>query len=190
MTMAQFRRRARPSSLDTTVWARFCQPAALLYARDDSTRQAVRDVVTDAAVTALHWAARLAPSGSDSAERWRALFRATYGAELRAEQGSDRAALVYAADPQCYAAMADAAPMGSMPSGNCAWAIRRRVGKALNLIRLVKAAFTFADGADYLVWKVERHSGVAVPLTPWQRRHPVLAAPLVLWRLRRVGAVR
>jgi hypothetical protein len=41
-----------------------------------------------------------------------------------------------------------------------AWALRRACGKALNALRLAKAAFTFEGGADYLAWKIERHSGV------------------------------
>ncbi len=206
MTLAQFCGRARPGSLDTTVWARFCQPAALLHARDGAVREAVRDAVAGAVAAAVHWAVRLGPEGGTAAERWRALFRATYGAELRAERGGDRAALVHAADPGRYEALLALATGGGGagrggssgvgPPGAGgraavrAWALRRRWGKALNALRLVKAAFTFAGGADYLAWKVERHSGVALRLTPWQRRHPVLAAPLLLWRLRRAGAVR
>jgi hypothetical protein len=71
-----------------------------------------------------------------------------------------------------------------------AWALRRACGKALNVLRLCKAAFTFEGGADYLAWKIERHSGVSLELADWQRRHPLLAAPALLWRLRRRGAVR
>ena len=193
MTLSQFRRRCRPGALDTTVWARFCQPARLLHARDAAARATVLEAVAGAAAAAAHWAVRLGPSGGGSAERWRALFRATYGAELRAERGGDRAALVHAADPRRYDALLAAVPdagRGPPVDAARAWARRRRWGKALNVLRLVKAAFTFAGGADYLAWKVERHSGVALRLTPWQRRHPVLSAPLLLWRLRRAGAVR
>jgi hypothetical protein len=63
-------------------------------------------------------------------------------------------------------------------------------GKALNLLRLVKAAFTFVDGPRYLVWKIERHTGAKLALTPWQLRHPVLAGPVLLFRLWRRGLVR
>ena len=45
-------------------------------------------------------------------------------------------------------------------------------------------------GADYIVWKIERHSGEKIVLSPWQRRHPLLAAPLLLPRLLRRGAIR
>jgi O-acetylhomoserine/O-acetylserine sulfhydrylase-like pyridoxal-dependent enzyme len=68
--------------------------------------------------------------------------------------------------------------------------LRRACGKALNALRLAKAAFTFEGGADYIAWKIERHSGVALELADWHRRHPLLAAPALLWRLRRRGAAR
>ena len=65
------------------------------------------------------------------------------------------------------------------------WAVARRWGKPLNVVRLAKAAFTFAGAGRYAAWKIERHTGVPVPLTAWQERHPILAAPGVLWRVRR-----
>jgi hypothetical protein len=60
----------------------------------------------------------------------------------------------------------------------------------LSVARLVKAAFTFQDGAQYLLWKIERHSGVTIEVTPWQRRHPVLASSVLFWKLYRKGAFR
>ena len=70
------------------------------------------------------------------------------------------------------------------------WKFRHVLGKPLNFIRLMKSAYTFEGGVDYLIWKIERHSGVKVELTPWQRRHPILASPRVLWNLRKRGAIR
>jgi hypothetical protein len=55
---------------------------------------------------------------------------------------------------------------------------------------LAKASWTFAGGADYLAWKISRHAGIPVEFTTWERRHPLLAAPFVLWRLARRGAIR
>ena len=50
--------------------------------------------------------------------------------------------------------------------------------------------FTFSGGAEYLAWKIERHSGHKVELSDWQKRHPVIAGlvllPQLLWR----GTVR
>jgi hypothetical protein len=71
-----------------------------------------------------------------------------------------------------------------------AWRFRRLVGKLLSILRLAKGVFTFDGGVDYILWKIERHSGVKATATPWQRRHPLLAAPGLAWRLYRRGAFR
>ena len=63
-------------------------------------------------------------------------------------------------------------------------------GKLLSVLRLIKAAFTFRDGANYILWKIERHSGVHHSLTPWQARHPILASTVIFWQLYRKGAFR
>ncbi len=58
------------------------------------------------------------------------------------------------------------------------------------LSRLIKAAFTFTGGADYLAWKIERHSGQKVELSDWQKRHPIIASLTLLPKLLKSGAVR
>ena len=73
-------------------------------------------------------------------------------------------------------------------SGNWAW--RRFEGKTLSVLRLAKASFTFAGGADYIAWKINRHAGTNIQLKPWQRRWPLLAAITLLPRLLKSGAVR
>jgi hypothetical protein len=59
----------------------------------------------------------------------------------------------------------------------------------LNATRLVRAAGTFDGAARYAAWKVERHTGVAIEVTPWREKHPLLAAPGVLWRVWRQRTV-
>ena len=69
-----------------------------------------------------------------------------------------------------------------------AWGLRRGMGKPLNVARLMKAAFTFQGASRYAAWKIQRHTGVAIEITPWRERHPILAAPGVLlkvWNSRR-----
>jgi hypothetical protein len=204
----QFAAACRPAAWSPSIWARFCQPALLVHATDGAATALSRDLVR-AVMTASRWAALLGPACGRPRDYWVALFRATYGTELRPER-ADRAASLYDAAPARYDRFlvdgweAAAVPFvanadGTLrPSpgdrarqrGRMAWAARRSSGKVLSIVRLLKGAFTFEDPLDYLVWKIERHSGVNARLSPWQRRHPVLAAPLVFVDLLRRGAVR
>jgi hypothetical protein len=193
MSLRQFGRRMRLHSLDTTLWARFCQPATLLYARDAGVRLQVLAALACGIRTAAGWALRFAPAGADASVCWTLLFARTYAAELRPERGN-RPALIYGADPAWFdralsLVRAELLAAGELPVGRtrrsawlAAWALRRAWGKPLNLLRLVKAAMTFEGGTDYLVAKLERHLSVRVVPSAWQRRHPLLAAPVLLWR--------
>ena len=70
------------------------------------------------------------------------------------------------------------------------WLTRRLIGKPLSVLRLMKSLFTFDGGVDYALWKVERHTGVRVPISNFERRHPILTSPKLLWRVFRLSAVR
>ena len=70
------------------------------------------------------------------------------------------------------------------------WRARRVMGKALSVCRLFKSAFTFDDPVDYLLWKIERHSGVRETATPLQRKYPLVFAWPLVWRLYQKGAFR
>ena len=66
----------------------------------------------------------------------------------------------------------------------------QRKGKMLSDLRLAKASSTFAGGADYIAWKINRHAGTRIELKQWQRRWPLLAGLSLLPRLLKSGAVR
>ncbi|MFD1702323.1 hypothetical protein ACFSCV_04825 [Methylopila henanensis] len=208
MTVAQFRAHARALSRDTTIWTRFTQPAALAFARDPDAAREVAEAVAVAVRSAAWWAALLGPESGTAAEFWSGLFRRTYASELRVESAAQPSAIVERA-PERFARMLElgweAAGLGFARDGarlttaipererrkaERAWGLRRRLAKPLNLARLAKAVFTFSGGADYVAWKIERHSGHRIEVTPFQRRHPLLAAGPVLWRLWRQGVLR
>ncbi|GLK57345.1 hypothetical protein JOD31_003702 [Methylopila capsulata] len=209
MSVAQFARHARALSRDTTIWTRFCQPAALPYARDEAAARAIADAVATAVGAAAWWAAHLGPERGPAAAFWTALFQRTYASELRVESAARPSSIVERA-PERFARMltlgwaAEGVPFATETDGALsprvapesrakaakAWARRRRLAKPLNLARLAKAVFTFSGGVDYIAWKIERHSGHAIVVTPFQRRHPLLSAGPVLWRLWRRGVLR
>ncbi len=199
MRLTTFAQAAGGTLFDTTIWTRFVQPAALVWAADTATRATVVTAIAAASVTAARFAAALGPVRGTAADYWRALFRQTYAAELRVEKpGREEQILIHGAGrydallPLAWdaagiafdrqgddyvPALSDRAAIGA------AWRRRRRFGKPLNLVRLIRAAWTFEGAGEYGAWKVERHTGIAVPMTPWRRRHPILAAPAVFWQV-------
>ncbi|MEE9394936.1 MAG: hypothetical protein V3W41_20800 [Planctomycetota bacterium] len=71
-----------------------------------------------------------------------------------------------------------------------AWLLRRIQGRILQVMRLSKAAWTFDGGIEYLLWKIERHSGVRVEPGPLTRKHPLLLGWIALWKARRQGGFK
>jgi len=188
LSEADFHRLNGPETRNVSAWARFAQPARLAWAADEQARARAIDAVARAAPTLL--AAAGPRDGEDLLDLWRRAFALTYSAELRAER-TGRAASVVDLDPERYARFggpALRAAQGIRARGG--WARRRLQGKALSVIRLAKASFTFAGGADYIVWKINRHAGTDFQLKPWQQRHPLLAAISLLPRLLKSGAIR
>jgi hypothetical protein len=206
MSLPTFRRAAAGQTLDTTVWARFVQPAAIVHAASPAAEAEVVQAIAAAAETAARYAALLGPARGLAEDYWAALFRSTYRAEFRVEPpGRERQILAY--DKARYDALlplawasggvrfsqtgADLAPQlsnGERRRLRAAWRRRALAGKPLNIARLTKAAFTFEGETRYAAWKIERHTGVQIPITPFRERYPILAAPaaaLALWRARR-----
>lgn len=191
MTLSSFRRKMSPKSWDTTLWARFSQPARLVYCRDEESRKVVIEAISSAYETAMWWAFRLSSNTGSADALWTGLFSRTYGAELRVESGN-RAETIVAKAPELYQSLYTAfvedtskhpIAKGDLDKAQEQWARRRAIGKVQNLLRLIKAAFTFRGGIAYALSKVERHSGSAVVLKPWEQRFPWIAAPLVFCRL-------
>lgn len=192
LSLEAFERGAAPSAQLVSIWGRFCQPSRLVYARDDRSAGRVAAAVVQAMRT---FAARTGPileTDAASADFWIRGLTECYRTELRAER-PDRCQALYEADREYYDALYDRLgirPGGGGPGAGLAWFARRVLGKAYSVLRLVKAAFTFSGGADYICWKIARHSGVEITLSPWQRRHPVLASTVLFWTLYRKGAFR
>lgn len=198
--LATFAHAAAGRHLDTTIWARFVQPCALVWASDRDARANVAKSVCEAIVTAGRYAAALGPVKGEEAQFWRALFRATYRAELRVEKaGREDQILSFGAAhfdgllPLAWQAGGIEYDEGEgkfMPRLTqdarsailLRWDRSRRAGKPLNVLRLLRAATTFEGGARYLAWKVKRHTGIEVPLTPFNERHPLISSPVLVSR--------
>lgn len=176
----------KPSTSNPYFWARFSQPSVLVYMRDDNAKQNVIQAIATALSTCFA-NARATTTATAPLEIWTSGFRATYDTEWRSER-QGRADQIVSTYPDYYREAARL--LQSVSAVRSQQALRQFVGKLWATARLMKASFTFQGGADYLAWKIERHSGVKVELTDWQRRHPILAAPMMLVALRRKGAIR
>lgn len=208
LSLGDLDRLTRPDSRQTSVWARFCQPTGIVYARDEAVRRELVERLSQAVVTAIGSVAPLLPTDLSPGELWTQLFARTFGAEFRTER-SDRPAVIYRFDSERYDRLAGPALAAAgiavteaggklrldiaAPEREAAqrrWRAKVRRGKSLTLLRLVKAVYTFDGGVDYLIWKAERHSGRKVDVSAFARAHPILCAPVVFWRAWRQGVFR
>lgn len=212
ISLRQFEHRTSARCFHTFFWARFAQPCALTYSRDAMVRRRVATALAGAARTFISRALALQSDTFTSSSLWTNALRASYRTELRPEAPGAAARLVEANQARytrLTALLAELIPQldhhdddageavfsanlsgWERRRGRLAWLLRRPQGKLINLLRIMKAAFTFDGGVDYVLWKIERHSGVKVEATPMLRRHPLLACWPTVWRLYRAGAFR
>ena len=197
MPLATFRRAAEGRTSDVSIWARFAQPAQLVWQADEACGREAVEACAAAVVTASRYAAALGPAQGAPRDFWLALFRKTYAAEFRMET-TDRADTLLAGDagrwdvllPLAWAAggMAFEGQGGALrpvKRGLPSWTLPNLMGKPRNVARILKAAFTFDGAARYAAYKIERHTGVEIVVTPWRERHPFLAAPGAWFELRK-----
>ncbi|MGI9508293.1 MAG: hypothetical protein ACR2QJ_02965 [Geminicoccaceae bacterium] len=204
ISRAQFLKGTSSAAFHPSFWARFSQPVALLFARGGAVRAEMTSAIMEAVHTMLTASAPLVTSPVKPSTLWLEALGQTYRAELRPES-AERAATIYAADRERYDRMARLVFADSLDGdGNIEtrstaadrrharrrWLGRRLLGKPLSVLRLMKSLFTFDGGVDYALWKVERHTGVRVPISNFERRHPILSSPRLLWRVFRLSAVR
>ncbi|MUG90239.1 hypothetical protein [Bombella sp. ESL0385] len=202
LSQEQFLRRGTLFSLDTTIWARFCQPVRLVWVRNGRAADRILQALRQCLITASCWAALLGPKEGEAIDYWRTLFAHTYAAELRVEKKGRGHKLLKGREER-YEALLKASwqqaglsyqtnnetlrPYLTASSRKKAaknWQKIAAYGRPLNLSRLIKAAFTFKDGVSYLLWKIQRHTGKQVHVFTFERKHPILTLPFFLWRAR------
>ncbi len=208
LTLKRFRS-AMQDDFHSYFWARFAQPCEVLYSRDEATRAVLNDAFNSASTTFIR---RVLPAMEDqfnSGELWTSGLALTYQCELRTES-SNRGESIYEFDPAYYDGVTSAfarenSTLTISETGNSYrngssssarkfssfnWWLRRVQGKLLSVLRLFKAAFTFNEPLEYLLWKIERHTGLYIEPSQRQLRHPLIFAWPLLWKLRRQGAFR
>ncbi len=212
LSVAHFLRGTSMSWFQAYLWGRFAQPCGIAYVRDDDTAEAVHRSLAQAVLTFGTRVLPRMPASFTAEQLWQDGLRLSYRTELRAEK-SQRNVQLFQASPEYYdqvsSAMAAALPYrivadtdrrpalfhaeipGSIRFLNrFGWSVRRVQGKLLNVLRLLKAFFTFQGGLDYVVWKLERHSGTRIEVPERVRRYPLIFVWGLFWRLYRRGIFR
>lgn len=209
LSLKQLRQATGLQSIDTTMWARFCQPVKIIWSRDLYARQDLFRCLVRAVGTASWWAAYLGPKEGAGEAFWCNLFAHTYGAELRVE-AKNRPMSILQNREAYFIQLLEAGWRGlgisfsqsqksyfvvdildaDRKKAQNKWKIRQKLGRPLNIARLVKAAFTFQGGAEYIAWKIKRHQGIELNLTSFQKRHPLVSAPWILIKLYRQGVFK
>ena len=208
MTLEQFERAVR-DDFHSYFWARFAQPCGILYSRDDTVKNRVVEAICQASVTFTTRVAPRLPERFNTKQLWADGLGLTYQCEFRSEPPG-HAGKLFEYWPGYYRSVTSALAgqgLGFEPDemadhfrnacdesarrwSGVSWWLRRVQGKLLSTLRIVKAAVTFDGALDYLLWKIQRHSGVFIEPSDLQRRYPVIFAWPLLFRLWRKGAFR
>ncbi len=194
------------------LWGRFAQPSAFAHCRDPETADRVIGAMGQAVVTFIRRVIPCTKTPFTPQDLWFKGLSLSYRAELRAEKPEKLARLV-AIYADYYVAVTQAAmpavsrsvepvtgesgivyhatiPARTRTFYRQAWRVRFYQGKLLSAFRLMKGAFTFSGGVDYIQWKIERHTGVRVELSPKLKDRPVLAAIVLAYKIYRRGGFR
>lgn len=192
------------------LWARFAQPVRILYARDGQCRDHLHYLLAASVVRFLReGTAALGSRVADAETIWTRSLALAYAAELRPEQENRARQLThlnlgdFMRLTTCVAPALDSM-LEVLPQSyyRCRvapreqrralrhWRLRRWQGRVLSVLRLSKAVFTFNNAVDYAAWKIQRHTGISIPVTPGLQRHPILRGSRLLWQLLRRGVLR
>jgi hypothetical protein len=195
------------SDFHSYFWARFAQPCGILYCRDQAVESRVIEAVCKASGTFARRVVPCLPKRFNAGQLWALGLRLTYQCEFRSEPPG-HAEKLFKYWPDYYGSVTSAlAGQGtgfgasdvtdnfdnlcssmSRRWSPVSWWLRRVQGKFLSTLRIMKAALTFDGALDYLLWKIQRHSGVYLEPTKLQRNYPVIFAWPLLFRLWRRGA--
>lgn len=177
-------------------WARFAQPTSIVWSRDEPARKSLVQALAAAPKRLWHELGADAAHPEDPLALWREGFRHTYKTELRVEH-ADQASKLVDANRHYYlglsAMLAQASPQGRGRTAtlrSLRWTLRNVHGKLISVLRLLKGGYTFEGGLEYLVWKLERHTGERVEVPNHVRKWPFIFAWWMIWRLYRDGVLR
>lgn len=205
VSLSAFLRRVKGGAREPMIWARFSQPCLIMSCQSEALREKLVSALAEAVIHFASQAAPLMPGRMTPRSFWARALAESYRTELRAERPLERATEIVERFGPRYDALGEAlyGPVDEkgqieIPAISAfarqrawlTWATRRWLGKPATALRVLKAAFTFDGGLDYVLHKLKSHSGVTLEVTSHQRLHPILWSPVLAWKLWRRGAFR
>lgn len=194
------------------LWSRLAQPMGLIYVSDTHITERIYTAMARAVLSLITRVLPIMSSQFNSRELWCKGLKLTYAAELRAER-QEKLVELFDTAPDYYGKLTRIA-MTLVPfsvnirtdthdsyyrteisapahiSSRIAWTVRRIQGKALSILRLLKGLLTFEDGLAYILWKIERHSGITAEVNPRLRKIPLVGIGILFRQLYRRGAFK
>ena len=169
------------------IWGRFAQPVTIAYSASADDRRAVVAALAGALRKLITATLPLMPDRFTAKQLWCRGLARSFGTELRAES-AQRARHIYISDREYYnhattlligsaeggTELVNPTGQATRRLGPLTWQLRGMTGKTFSVVRVLKGALTFNNGLDYVVWKLERHSGQPINVPERVRRHPTI----------------
>ncbi|NNC37194.1 MAG: hypothetical protein EX271_03315 [Acidimicrobiales bacterium] len=205
ISLPAFEKKCSGKAFLSVVWGRFSQPCVLLFPKSESIKSRIQLARSRGIRHVANQTAPLFTGKTDAIKFWARGFMESYKTELRPESSEARSEEIVARYEKRYGALMetiygkpDVQNLFAMPVASSfnqmlcklKWFGRRLLGKPVAAIRILSSAVTFDGGLDYVLHKLKNHSGVTIPVTEGQRRHPILWSPVLAWRLYRKGAFK
>ncbi len=192
------------------LWGRLSQPVRLVYAKNNEIKDDICNALARAVFTFISRTLPVMRGRFTCRELWQKGLSLSYNAELRPER-QNRAVSLFDYGSDYYEKItyiiltmplfpvkvistshglvyeAEISASGYFYN-RFLWTVRFFQGKVLSLLRLLKGFFTFENGLEYILWKIERHSGVRPEVPSRLKRIPVVGIIYVFWHLYRRGA--
>ena len=212
ISMRDFCRGVTTAWFHSYLWGRFCQPSTIVFSSNESVKMKVNRALAHAVLTFMKRSLPQVRERFSARDLWQRGLLLSYRSELRTERPTKIKALCEASSDhyerltRCALSLLpyEVSVTSPEPPGiykarmsaitrlwsRATWAVRGVQGKILSALRLLKGLLTFEGGPEYIQWKIERHSGVRVSVSPRLKNHPVLSAGVMVWRLYRKGGFR
>jgi hypothetical protein len=197
ITLGHFLRETSSRRRDHFCQGRLFQPVSLVYAASDEFRDAVLRSLTSVRLQTMAWSAPYLPPTFDVEQYCLRLLEVSLAAEVRPESSARALRLAKAQQARQHPVYGEALELQAtrgvlrasgdegeqreyslVKSPSALTRLRLRLYFAVSLVRATarwaKHVVTFEDWLEYIVRKVERHSGEVVELTPRERRFPLI----------------